>query len=156
MVAEVPGVDKGVLAATLQDALKGAGLAVLEPGQASDTDPTISLHVSSIKEPNGRFFATDTVLACLDNVSKRLSAGKSQIGPAFFRGDRRPHWENDEFGSQLPILQFSPGCAGCAAFPRGCGGCGVRGLRVVRPRARRISAARSRAQPRADHAAISW
>lgn len=74
-MADAP-VDRGALVTTLEDALKDAGIAVLQQGQSSDTVPTISLHVSVIKEPNGRFFATDTVLACFDNVSNSRTAGQ--------------------------------------------------------------------------------
>jgi len=82
MVADLPdeliksGVEKAALGTTLEDALKGAGLAVLEQGHYADTVQTITLHVSVVREPNGRFFATDTVLACFDNVSNRRAAGE--------------------------------------------------------------------------------
>ena len=69
------GVEKETLAATLELALKKAGLTVLAQGQYDGTVPTISFQVSDIKEPNGRFYATDIVLACLDNVYNNRTVG---------------------------------------------------------------------------------
>ena len=69
------GVEKETLATTLELALRKAGLTVLTRGQYDGTVPTISLQVSDIKEPNGRFYATDVVLACLDNVYNNRTAG---------------------------------------------------------------------------------
>ena len=63
------GVEKETLTATLELALRMAGLTVLTQGQYDDTVPTIILRVSAIKEPNRRFYATDIILACLDNLS---------------------------------------------------------------------------------------
>ncbi len=67
------GVDRDALAAALQDALKKAGLATLTQGQFTDTVPTVSLQVTAVK--GGRFFATDVVLSCVDNVYGRSAAG---------------------------------------------------------------------------------
>ena len=69
------GVEKETLATTLELALRKAGLTVLTQGQYDGTVPTVSLWVSDIKEPNGRFYATDVVLACLDNVYNNRTAG---------------------------------------------------------------------------------
>jgi len=69
------GVEKETLATTLELALKKAGLTVLARDQYDGTVPTLSLDVSEIKEPHGRFFATDIVLACLDNVYNNRIAG---------------------------------------------------------------------------------
>jgi hypothetical protein len=71
-VAVLPdGVEEETLRTTLELALTTAGLTVLPQDQYSDTVPTIILRVSSIKEPGGRFYATDIALACLDNVSNQ-------------------------------------------------------------------------------------
>jgi hypothetical protein len=81
MVADLPGellsagVSKDALEATLESALTAAGLSVLSQGQFVGTVPTISLRVSAIREPNGRFYATDIVLDCMDNVTSRRTAG---------------------------------------------------------------------------------
>ncbi len=81
MVADLPGellsagVSKDALAATLESALTAAGLSVLPQGQFAGTAPTITLRVSAIREPNGRFYATDIVLDCMDNVTSRRTAG---------------------------------------------------------------------------------
>jgi hypothetical protein len=69
------GIERETLATTLELALRKAGLTVLTEGQYDSTVPTISLQVSDIKEPNGRFYATDVVLACLDNVYNNRIAG---------------------------------------------------------------------------------
>src|SRR5208283_5572457 len=69
------GIEKETLATTLELALSKAGLTVLTEGQYDGTVPTISLQVSDIKEPNGRFYATDVVLACLDNVYNNRTSG---------------------------------------------------------------------------------
>lgn len=69
------GVEKVALASTLELALRTAGLTVLTQGQYSDAVPTITLQVSVIKEPKGRFFATDIVLTCMENVSDTRTAG---------------------------------------------------------------------------------
>jgi len=69
------GIERETLATTLELALRKAGLTVLTEGQYDGTVPTISLQVSDIKEPNGRFYATDVVLACLDNVYNNRMAG---------------------------------------------------------------------------------
>jgi hypothetical protein len=69
------GVGKQTLAATLELALAKAGLIALPQGQYDGTVPTISLQVSDIKEPNGRFYAIDVVLSCLDNVYDNRTAG---------------------------------------------------------------------------------
>ena len=69
------GVEKEVLTTTLELALRRAGLTVLTQPQYDGTVPTISLQVSAIKEPNGRFYATDVVLTCLDNVYDNRTAG---------------------------------------------------------------------------------
>jgi hypothetical protein len=69
------GVETETLAATLAVALRKAGLTVLPQGHYDSTVPTISLQISDIKEPNGRFYATDVVLACLDNVYNNRTAG---------------------------------------------------------------------------------
>lgn len=69
------GVEKETLITTLEAALGKAGLIVLPQGQFGGTVPTISLQVSDIREPNGRFYATDIVLACLDNVYNNRTAG---------------------------------------------------------------------------------
>ncbi len=69
------GVQKDSIAAVLELALKNAGIAVLAHDQYSGTVPTIWLRVSEIKEPHGRFFATDIVLECLDNVYNNRIAG---------------------------------------------------------------------------------
>ena len=50
------GVDKEALATDLELALRTAGLTVLMQGQYDDTVPTISLQVTAIKEPDGRFY----------------------------------------------------------------------------------------------------
>ena len=68
-------VDKEALTTTLKLAAKTAGLTVLSQGQYDDTIPTISLRVSAIGEPNGRFYATGIVLECLDNVYNNRIAG---------------------------------------------------------------------------------
>jgi hypothetical protein len=68
-------VDKESLANTLELALRNAGLTVLTQGQFDGTVPTISLQVSDVKEPNGRFYATDISLACFDNVYNNITAG---------------------------------------------------------------------------------
>jgi hypothetical protein len=69
------GIDKEALATTLKLALQKAGLSVLTQDQYDGTVPTISVQVSDIKEPNGRFYATDVVLSCLDNVYNNRTAG---------------------------------------------------------------------------------
>jgi hypothetical protein len=69
------GVEKESLATTLELALKKAGLTVLTQDQYDGTVPTVSVQVSDIKEPNGRFYAADVVLACLDNVYNNRTAG---------------------------------------------------------------------------------
>ncbi len=69
------GVEKATLAATLERALRKEGLTVLAHGQYDGTVPTISLRVSDIKEPNGRFYATDIVLTWLDNVYNNRTFG---------------------------------------------------------------------------------
>jgi hypothetical protein len=69
------GVEKETLATTLELALRKAGLTTLPEGQCDGTLPTISLHVSGIKEPNGRFYATEVSLACFDNVYDNRTAG---------------------------------------------------------------------------------
>ena len=69
------GIERETLATTLELALRKAGLTVLTEGQYDSTVPTISLQVSDIKEPNGRFYATDVVLACLENVYNNRIAG---------------------------------------------------------------------------------
>jgi hypothetical protein len=69
------GVEKATLVTTLELALEKAGLTVLAQGQYDGTVPTISFQVSDIKEPNGRFYATDVVLTCLDNVYNNRTAG---------------------------------------------------------------------------------
>jgi hypothetical protein len=69
------GVEKQTLATTLELALAKAGLIALPQGQYDGTVPTISLQVSDIKEPNGRFYAIDVVLSCLDNVYDNRTAG---------------------------------------------------------------------------------
>jgi hypothetical protein len=69
------GVTNDEVRATLELALRATGLTVLTQGQYDDTVPTITLRVSSIKEPNGRFYASDIVLACLDNVSNGRMLG---------------------------------------------------------------------------------
>ena len=68
-------VDKESLANTLELALRNAGLTVLTQDQYDGTVPTISLRVSDVKEPNGRFYATDLSLACFDNVYNNRTAG---------------------------------------------------------------------------------
>ncbi len=81
MVADLPddfvkaGVEKEALAATLQAALEAAGLTVRAQGQYEGTAPTVSLQVSAVSTPNGRFSATDIVLDCLDNVYNTRTAG---------------------------------------------------------------------------------
>ena len=69
------GVEKEALAAILDKALREAGLVVLAQDQYRGTVPTVSLRVSDIKEPNGRFFATHIALDCLDNVYNSRTAG---------------------------------------------------------------------------------
>lgn len=69
------GVDSETVRTTLEAALRGAGLTVLPRDHYDDAHPTITVQVSSIKEPNGRFYAADIVLACLENVSDRRTAG---------------------------------------------------------------------------------
>ena len=69
------GVEKQALAATLELALAKAGLVVLPQDQYDGTVPTVSLQVSDIKEPNGRFYAIDVVLSCLENVYDNRTAG---------------------------------------------------------------------------------
>jgi len=69
------GAQKEILVTTLEDALKTAGLTVLGQGRFSDTVPTVSLRVSALRPPNGRFFALDVVLDLLDNVSSSRTAG---------------------------------------------------------------------------------
>ena len=75
------GVDKEALATTLELALRKAGLSVLTQDQHDGTVSTISLQVSDIKEPNGRFYATDVSLACFDNVynNRRIAGPFSTI-----------------------------------------------------------------------------
>lgn len=81
-VADLPrdltakGVTKDALAASLEAALQKAGISVLPSDSRSDTVPTISLRMTAVGTPNGRFFATDIVLECLDNVSSRRTAGE--------------------------------------------------------------------------------
>ena len=69
------GVEKETLAAILEVPLREAGLTILTQDQYDSTVPTISLQVSDIKEPNGRFYAADVVLSCLDNVYNNRTAG---------------------------------------------------------------------------------
>jgi hypothetical protein len=69
------GVERGSLATTLELALRKAGLIVLTQDQYDSTVPTISLRISDIKEPSGRFYTTDIVLACFDNVYSNRMAG---------------------------------------------------------------------------------
>jgi hypothetical protein len=69
------GIEKESLATTLELPLRKAGLTVLTRDQYDGTVPTISLQVSDIKEPNGRFYAADIVLACFDNVYNNRTAG---------------------------------------------------------------------------------
>jgi len=69
------GVEKEAVRTTLELALRAAGLTLLPEDQGDDAVPTITLRVSAIKEPNGRFYATDIVLACLDNVSNSRIVG---------------------------------------------------------------------------------
>ena len=81
MVADLPdvlsanGVGKDALASALEEALRAAGLTVLSQGEYADTVPTVSLEVRAIKPPDGRIYAADIVLDCLDNVSSRRTAG---------------------------------------------------------------------------------
>lgn len=63
------GVEKETVRTTLELALRTAGLTILSQDQYTDTIPTITLRVLAIKEPNGRFYATDIALVCSDNVS---------------------------------------------------------------------------------------
>ena len=51
------------------------GLTVLSQGEYADTVPTVSLEVRAIKPPDGRIYAADIVLDCLDNVSSRQTTG---------------------------------------------------------------------------------
>ena len=69
------GVENQTLATTLKLALEKAGIVVLPQGQYDSTVPTLSLQISDIKEPNGRFYATDIVLSCLDDVYNNRTAG---------------------------------------------------------------------------------
>ena len=69
------GVEEGTLATTLELDLRKAGLIVFTQAQYDGTVPTISLRISDIKEPNGRFYATDVVMACLDDVYNNRTAG---------------------------------------------------------------------------------
>ena len=69
------GVEKESLASTLELLLGKAGLTVLRQDRYDGAAPTLSLQVSDIKEPNGRFYAIDIVLACLDNVYNNRTAG---------------------------------------------------------------------------------
>jgi hypothetical protein len=63
------GVTLDAVRNALDIGLRTVGLTVLSQGQYQDTVPTITLRVLAIKEPNGRFYATDIILACLDNVT---------------------------------------------------------------------------------------
>ncbi|MFI5368265.1 MAG: hypothetical protein ACHQ1F_04555 [Spirochaetia bacterium] len=69
------GVQKESIRTTLEAGLTAAGLNVLAQDQYDDTAPTITVRVSAIREPNGRFYAIDIVLACVDNVSSSRIAG---------------------------------------------------------------------------------
>ena len=69
------GVDKEAVRTALERALETAGITVLPPDQYNDTMPTVSVRISAIREPSGRFSAIDIVLACLDNVSSSRIAG---------------------------------------------------------------------------------
>lgn len=69
------GVDKEAVRTILERALKTAGITVLPQDQYDDTVPTVSVQISAIKEPSGRFSAIDIILACLDNVTNNRIAG---------------------------------------------------------------------------------
>ena len=69
------GVQMQSIRTTLEAGLTAAGLNVLAQDQYDDTAPTITVRVSAIREPNGRFYAIDIVLACVDNVSSSRIAG---------------------------------------------------------------------------------
>jgi len=69
------GIEKETLAATLDVPLREAGLTIHTQDQYDSIVPTIFLQVSDIKEPNGRFYAADIVLSCVDNVYNNRIAG---------------------------------------------------------------------------------
>jgi hypothetical protein len=60
---------------TLELGLRSVGLTALSASQYDITVPTVTLRVLSIKEPDGRFYATNTVLASVDNVSNLRTPG---------------------------------------------------------------------------------
>ncbi len=81
-VADLPqdlvtaGVHREVLAAQLAEALRSGGLTVLAGDSARGTVPTVLLRVSAARAPDGRIYAVDVAVDCLDNVSSRRAAGE--------------------------------------------------------------------------------
>lgn len=69
------GVEKESIRTTLEVGLRAAGLNVLAQDHYDDAAPTITVRVSAIREPSGRFYATDIVLECVDNVSSSRIVG---------------------------------------------------------------------------------